>query len=91
MAATRWRAPPGDALVSVYLDGLVALYHRPSGTTHLVDAPVPEILATLAGRWLEAEALLTALAADYDVPDADVVALTARLEELAEAGLVERG
>lgn len=29
------------------LDGLSAIYHRRSGHTHLVAAPIPEILAAL--------------------------------------------
>lgn len=91
MHATRYRAPPAEALRIVDLDGLVAIYHRPSGTTHLVDMPVPEILAALAQRWLDAPRVLAALAQDYDIVDADAAAMTARLAELVEAGLVERG
>lgn len=85
---TAWRAPPAGATAAVRLDALTALYHRPSGTTHLLASPAPEILAALAGEPLTLDALLERLAADYDLVDADRAALAARLEELAAAGLV---
>lgn len=86
----RYRAPGAGELRIVPLDELIAVYHRASGQTHLVVSPVPELLEALADRWLTAEDLLAALATDYDLPDGDNTALVARLDELAETGLVER-
>ncbi|VVT14069.1 conserved hypothetical protein [Sphingomonas sp. EC-HK361] len=87
MGAVVYRAAPPDALVSITLDILTAIFHRPSGTTHLVIAPAPEILAALAEAPLSADALLARLAADYDLGEID--ALSERLAELIDAGLVE--
>lgn len=87
MGAVVYRAAPADALEIVPLDALTAIFHRPSGITHLVIAPAPEILAALADRSLTAEALLAWLADDYDVSEGE--GLAARLQELTEAGLVE--
>lgn len=86
----RYRAAPAGALAAAPLDQLTALYHRPSGVTHLVDAPVPELLALLGEEPADAAALLGRLAAAYDIPDADAVALEARLEEMVALGLARR-
>ncbi len=90
MAATRYRAPPADALRIVALDDLVAVHHRTSGITHLVDRTTPELLSALGADWTTADTLLTRLAEMFDLPDASRDALAARLDELALAGLVER-
>lgn len=86
---TLYRAAAPETLRIVPLDALTLIYHRASGITHVVDAPVPEILDALAEP-LDADALLAKLAADYDLLDADPLALAVRLDELAAAGLVER-
>lgn len=85
-----YRAPPAGALLSVPLDALTAVYHRASGITHLLAAPAPELLAVLADGPLDADAVLARLAEDYDLADADRTALIARLDELADSGLIER-
>jgi PqqD family protein of HPr-rel-A system len=86
----RFRAPPAAALLSEPLDALTAIFHRPSGTTHLLAEPAPEILAALAGRALTLSELMLALGDRYDLAgDADA-ALAERLEELVAAGLAER-
>jgi PqqD family protein of HPr-rel-A system len=90
VAEPRYRAPAAEALRVVLLDGIVAVYHRPSAQTHLVVSPVPEILEALAGEWLDAGTLLAGLSERYDMPDADAAALAARLDELVGTGLVER-
>lgn len=87
---SRYRAAAGAALRLVPLDALTLIYHRASGITHIVDAPVPEILETLGGEGLEVDALLARLAERFELGDADPAALAARLEELVAAGLVER-
>ena len=86
---TRYRAALPAALRVVPLDALTLIYHRASGITHVVDAPVPEILAALSEP-LDVDALLARLAAEYDLLDADPLALAVRLDELAAAGLIER-
>jgi PqqD family protein of HPr-rel-A system len=73
----------------VDLDGLSALYHRPSGATHIVSEPVPQILDIFGTEPLSAASLLARLRAHYDVAD-DEAALTARLEELVGLGLMVR-
>ena len=86
----RYRAAPAAALRIVPLDALTLIYHRASGLTHIVDAPVPEILALLQDAALSLDALLALLAERFELIDADPVALAARLDELVAAGLVER-
>ncbi|MGP7796033.1 HPr-rel-A system PqqD family peptide chaperone [Sphingomonas sp. CLY1604] len=71
------------------LDAFVALFHRPSGITHLLASPAPEILAVLAEEPLAADALLARLGERFDLADANRAALLARLDELVVAGLVE--
>lgn len=90
MTQPRYRAPCAELLRIARLDEIVAVFHRPSAQTHLVVSPVPEMLEALAGEWATAAALLARLAERYDMPDADAAALVARLDELVEAGLVER-
>lgn len=85
----RYAAPPPDLILSAPLDGLTALYHRPSGQTHVVAEPVPEMLAALAGQALSLDELLAALA--IDTPDAeDRAGLLGHLEPLIANGLVAR-
>ena len=87
MGAVVYRAAPPDALRIVPLDALSAIFHRPSGMTHLVIEPAPQILAALADAPMSADALLTRLSTEYDLGERD--ALSARLDELVVAGLVE--
>ena len=84
----RFRAPLPDALIAAPLDDFTAVFHRPSGVTHLLTAPAPEILAALGDRPLAIDDLLASLAADYALADADREALAARVDELVAAGLV---
>jgi PqqD family protein of HPr-rel-A system len=69
---------------------LTLIHHRTSGQTHVVASPVPEILSALGNDALDGTALLAVLTQAYDLADADPHAMTARLEELAAVGLVER-
>lgn len=85
MSATRYRAPPPEALRIVALDDLTAVFHRASGITHLVVSPVPELIAALAGEWCS----LDDLEAAFELVDGDRAALAAKLDELAAAGLIE--
>lgn len=73
------------------LDGLTALYHRPSGMTHILVAPAPEILAALADGPADAEELLRRIGEKFDIEAEDAAgAISARLAELETAGLVRR-
>lgn len=83
-----FRAPPPSALLVEPLDTFTAIFHRPSGITHLLAPPAPQILAALTPDGLAAEALMARLAADYELADGNRAALLARLDELVAAGLV---
>ncbi|MBB5719376.1 PqqD family protein of HPr-rel-A system [Stakelama sediminis] len=86
----RYRAAAPDTMRLEPLDTMTAIYHRASGRTHLVASPVPEILTALEQGDATVQQLLDRLAAQYDLADGEAGALTARLAELEEAGLVER-
>lgn len=86
---TLYKAAPSTLRI-VPLDALTLIYHRASGITHVVDAPVPEILEALGEEALTSVALMARLAERFDLRDPDPVALAVRLDELAAAGLVER-
>ncbi len=79
-----------DDMVFTPLDGLTALYHRKSGITHVVAEPVPQIIDILAESPLTETALFDELVARYDVPTTGEMraALTSRLDELKEVGLL---
>ena len=83
-----YRAEPAEALRVVPLDEFSLVFHRPSGLTHLVTAPAPEILAALSEGPLTRDALLARLTETYDLADPAPEALDARLAELVAAGLV---
>lgn len=87
---TRYRAAPAATLRIEPLDALTLIYHRASGITHIVDSPVPELLAALGEGALTLDETLAALVAAHDLADPDTASLAARLDELVEAGLVER-
>lgn len=87
-----YRADPPEARHMVMLDGVALIFHRPSGLTHIVAPPAPQILEALEEGDADAAALLERLQRDYDFSAADdlAVALDARLAELETAGLVWR-
>lgn len=87
MGETRWRAPDSAVLKSIWFDDISALYHRPSGQTHLLAEPVPQILAALGKETMTLAELLAALAKLHDM-EGDSAALTARLSELVASGLL---
>ncbi len=89
-APARYRAAESATLRIVPLDALTLIHHRASGITHIVDAPVPEILDALAAAPMTVDTLLAALVAQFDLVDPDPAALAIRLDELVVAGLVER-
>lgn len=87
---SQYRAAAPATLRIVPLDALTLIYHRASGITHIVDAPVPEIIEALGSEALGVDALLARLSERFDLADADPMALAIRLDELVAAGLVER-
>jgi PqqD family protein of HPr-rel-A system len=85
----RYRAPPPEALLTIELDAFAAVFHRPSGITHLLASPAPEILAVLGEVPLDRDELLARLGERFALADASRDALDARLDELRTAGLVD--
>lgn len=91
MAGPRYIADPDDLVSTVALDGLSVLFHAPSGMTHIVAAPAPEILDMLRAGPADAAELLRRLRAHYEFEgDEAADAIHARLGELEAAGLVRR-
>ncbi len=87
---SRYRADPPDAVRSVELEGLTLLYHRASGTTHVLAPPAPQILELLRDAPASRDELQARMAARYELAG-DEGALEARLAELEAAGLVRSG
>lgn len=87
---TLYRAAPDDVVLRD-LDGLEVVYHRPSGLTHIVTAPVPEILGVMADQAaVSAADVLARLGATFDLADGSAEVIAARLEEMTALGLVRR-
>ena len=82
-------ADPPQLLLKVELDGLTAFFHRPSGMTHILAPPAPQILEALAGSPAGVRELSIRLSRNFEV-DGSHTALAARLAELEAAGLVSR-
>lgn len=90
MAGPVYIADEPAAVRSVTLDGLVALFHAPSGMTHIVAPPAPQILEALHEGPADARAILARIAALYEIEDGGAGSIEARLAELEAAGLVRR-
>ena len=91
MAAVRFVADPETCVSAVALDGLSVLFHHPSGMTHIVAPPAPQILEALRLGPADAGEILARMRAWYDLEgDEAADAIEARLEELESAGLVRR-
>ena len=89
---TRFIAEAPDGLIIEPLDAMTLIYQRRSGITHMVAEPVPEMLLAMGAEAVSAAMLVARLAAEFDLGDAGEAeaVIAARLEELAELGLVER-
>ncbi|KKC27361.1 HPr-rel-A system PqqD family peptide chaperone [Sphingomonas sp. SRS2] len=75
------------------IDGMTLIFHRPSGMTHFLDSPVPEMLALLGETPMSAAELSVSLCTRLEMPhDAEALAVVeARLAELIATGLVQAG
>ena len=89
MTGPRFIADPAGCFRKVELDGLTAIFHIPSGMTHILAAPAPQILDALAGSPADAGELAWRLSEAFEIEGGDD-AMMARLEELEAAGLVSR-
>lgn len=81
---------PADLAPPVELDGFTLIYHRPSGQTHMLTEPAPEILAALAEAPATPAEMLARLARDHGLDaegDAEPV-IAERMAELAALGLI---
>ena len=90
MAGPFYIADSEDAIRAVELDGLTAFFHLPSGMTHIVAPPAPEILAALRAGSATVEELLARLAERFELDEGGADEVEARLAELEQAGLVRR-
>lgn len=88
----RYRAISATDLIVRPLADIALVYHRPSGQTHMVASPVPEILAALEAGPCDSIAVHAHLATQYDLGDpADArAAIETHLTEMAALGLVRR-
>ncbi|HEX9966054.1 MAG TPA: HPr-rel-A system PqqD family peptide chaperone [Allosphingosinicella sp.] len=91
MAASLYAADPPETVRTVEVEGLTLLYHRPSGLTHFLAPPAPQILAALAVGPASAADIAARIAEEFDLDSEDPgAAIAARLAELEAAGLVWR-
>lgn len=87
-----YKAEPADQRIIEPLDAMTLIYQRRSGMTHIVAEPVQEILAAMGDDVIDAATVLQRLSDSFDLGDAAEAeaVIAARLDELAEFGLVER-
>ena len=92
MSGPRYIADPEGAVRKVELGELTALFHVPSGMTHILAPPAPQILEVLAGKPGDAADILARIGARFEVESGveAASAIDARLAELEAAGLVRR-
>jgi PqqD family protein of HPr-rel-A system len=84
MAEPVYTAEPSQALRPAQMDGLSLVYHRPSGQTHIMVEPMPDLMEALGERPMT----LAELAAEFSVPVEDQPLLQTRLDELLATGLI---
>jgi PqqD family protein of HPr-rel-A system len=92
MVDRAYRAAPPGALRIEPLGELTAIFDRRSMQTHLVVAPMPEILDAMGADICDAANLAARLSAifDFDSEEDARPILNERLGELAAMGLVAR-
>ncbi len=79
--------PPAERRL-IARDDVYIIYHRPSGMTHVVATPVPEILDALGQGPADIAGLIERLPPDWELDAEDAPALAARIAELVASGLV---
>lgn len=86
-----YRAEPADQRIVQPLDSMTLVYQRRSGITHIVAAPVPQILEAMRDDICDAALVADRLAAHFDLGDTEQAKslIAERLVELADLGLVE--
>lgn len=89
----QWHGPAPGRLRLERIDPLVAAYDRASGQTHLLLAPMPEILAALDAGPGSIAAIEARLEREHGLAcdPANRALINERLDELAALGLVKRG
>lgn len=90
MAGPVYIADAAEDVRAIELDGLALLFHIPSGMTHIVAPPAPQILEALSAGPAEPDEILDRIRARFDLEDGAAEAIAARLFELEAAGLVRR-
>ena len=92
MAGPRYHTDPPLLLDRVELDGLTAVFHQPSGTTHILAAPAPQILDVLGRGPATSPTILARMKKHFalETDKGSLLALESRLAELEAAGLVWR-
>jgi PqqD family protein of HPr-rel-A system len=93
-APVRWRAVSPDALVWADYGPDSALYHRPSGQTHFVNAAAALLLREILSEPMDSagasRALADAARGDAALPPQLDEYVNTMLHRLEELGLVER-
>ena len=93
-APAHYRAERAEALSTCALGDILLIYHRPSGQTHMVISPVPEIMDALGARGAAtAHEVHCRLSRRFDLgagPEA-IASIEAHLENLVALGLARRG
>lgn len=87
----RFRRDATGTMLCRTLDDITLYFHRPSGQTHMVISPVPEILAQMDdGAALSVADIHDRLAQDFDLGDrsAAMADIAAHVETLVSLGLV---
>jgi PqqD family protein of HPr-rel-A system len=92
VSVPRFVGDPATDCPQIRTDGFTILYHRPSGMTHVLASPAPEILAVIADDPGNVTEIVGRLGAAHDLAGDDALdaIVAARLEELEAAGLVRR-
>lgn len=91
MAGPVYIADAPEERAAVVMERLVAMFHAPSGMTHLLAPPGPEILDVLGQGPADADAILDRLAVSHAFSaEGARDAIAARLDELEASGLVAR-
>ena len=91
MTAALYRTDFPNQCRTHLIDGMVLVFHRPSGATHFLASPAPEILELLAEAPMDATELSRKLCDRLDVPldDEVLTVVETRIAELVGTGLIQ--